>query len=295
MADFQEQNTETDNELMENGDIPAVNLFFKYYNFNHGGEDFPIHHWQEGTEIDDHAHPRARELHEMIGQELNTYTPINAFLTQIGISEDRHDDIEMDIMDRGINENERMDGGYAYYTEDERGTDAHPNYQFFMDELVEQDRIGERLDEDGATEYYADIEENFNHETELLDEIQGFDNFATGYQTTENQMLEFRDDIRNQIAEIMQYRQDVIQQTMRNMIGVRPIEYEGVEEDTDDEREIAEQPNREYIAEQAEDMVSKGSKVRPKGKRRFRNRYKDATAIAIQDAMKEKELSEFKL
>ncbi len=274
-AQNQRDEAEEDNETMTGFGVP-------FFNFRHGNRDFPIHIWEDGNEVDDHAHPRARALHNRITDLFDTLPDHDEFFMDLGATEDQADTI-MDEINDEENERERYDGGMAYYRSDNwRTLNDHPLNEFLMDELVEQERV--RYDSDEG-EYVDDGDEDG-----LMENLTNSD--FGGFTTTEEAMNEYIEDIEEALENINLERERI----RSALTTIEPSQFEDEEYETedDDEPERAEEDLisfRGKIKKQGtlkdrikaresrgpiqkpEEALQPAKPKRPTGKARHRNRY----------------------
>lgn len=215
LGDWENQQIETSREEMENGDRPSMSGFdLDYFHYTHpdGTTRFVAHTWENNDMVAGNLPPyMRRQENEMNDLFENDDINHNEWLTQLGLPEDHPliEQLDEDISENSY-ENDRYDGGWGYWRPDTRPIEAHPNFEFMLGELREQDRIME--DDDGEPRAMTEEEEEEfggDEYERVFGEERGN---VSGYRTSAEDMESFKREIEENIEDAIGYRNEWLSQ-----------------------------------------------------------------------------------
>ena len=216
IGDWGIQQIERRDNMMEEGELPYLPQMRTYFNYHHMG-DRPFRYWEnEDNDITDY-HPfhtpaldMIRDGTQMIDDSVEEFRQV---LQTNGIPEEALDEFDQDRGGASYEHQDEVSQGntdYLYWhRETDRRPTEHPDTNFMMNELYDQDRIDitDEHDFDNPTpEGFTPTEDEEGLHTTLFDPNETIE----GFMTDRMRMMEYGAMLEDIHAEMMEAREEVL-------------------------------------------------------------------------------------
>ena len=199
LSDWWAENVFAENqEQMENGEIPYTSMYSPFFTFHHGNDrrinparQTPVRYWTTNRDLGNTMGmgPRHGGLHRTLEDTIDLYDFDFDWLRQYGATDEQIEYIDDQARERGA-ESERYDGGWSYWMpSNQRRPRDHPLYEDMIAEMIDQTE-----DDDEPLTEMSD-----GTFTGMYSEFLTDDNFLNGYYTTEEDIQERIDEVRQRV------------------------------------------------------------------------------------------------